>query len=440
MLDLVIAFVLFFLLLVASVLKGVFLAYPLAAGTMLFFFIAMKRGYGFSELLQMAYRGGKKSFIVIEVLILIGALIPLWIAAGTLPAIVFFGMRLIKPNLFLLMAFLINCFVSFLIGSSVGTTGVVGMALMVMARSGSVNLSAAAGAIIAGAYFGDRCSPVSSSASFVAYITETDIYDNIRNMFRTSIIPFLLALVFYLTVSQLYPLHSETDGINRMIQDAFQLNWLVLAPVLVIAIFSVFKANIRISMAASILAAFAVSVAMQHQTAIQCLHFMVFGFKMDAANPLYEVIKSGGMLSLLKTATVVFLASVFAGIMEGTRLLDPIEAMTAKADSRGAVFQNMLATSVFGAAFGCSQTFAVMLTYMLNKKAYKKNNLDKSYAAIDLENTGIMVSALIPWNIALLAPMTILGAGADCIPFLAYIYLVPLCNFIYLKVKRQSPE
>lgn len=436
--DLVIAFVLFFLLLVVSVLKGIFLAYPLAGGIILFALIAMRRGYGLRELLQMAYQGGKKSFIVVEVLILIGALIPIWIASGTLPAIVYSGIELIKPDLFVLIAFLISCLVSFLIGSAFGTTGVVGTALMVIARSGDVNLSAAAGAIIAGAYFGDRCSPVSSSASFVAYITQTDIYDNIRNMLRTSIVPFFLAVAFYFVVSQRFPLHGKSIGINRLIGDAFQLNWLVLAPVVVIVLFSIFKANIRISMAASILAATLVSVAIQHQTISYCLHFMVFGFEMDATSPLYGVIKSGGMISLLKTAVIVFLASSFAGVMEGTRLLNPIERMTSKAKSRGAVFQNVLVTSVVGSAFGCSQTFAVMLTYMLNKRAYETNKLDDSTVAMDLENTAIMISPLIPWNIALLAPMTFLGAGASCIPYLAYIYLVPLCNFIYLKGKRQD--
>lgn len=432
--DLAAAFSLTFFLLLASVWKGIFLAYPLAAGVILFFIVALRRGYGYKEVLNMAYAGAKKSYLVVEVLILIGALIAIWIASGTMPAIVYYGIELIKPDLFLLSSFLISCAVSLLTGTSIGTTGTIGAALMVMARSGGVNLPAAAGTIIAGAYFGDRCSPVSSSANFVAGVTETNIYDNIRNMFKTSIVPFLASAIFYMIVSRIFPLHGRTSGVNSLILQEFSLHWIVFAPVLVIMIFSIFRADLKISIVVSIITAFAISVAVQHQTVSECLKFMVFGFSMDESSPLYSIIKGGGIIALLKTAFVVVLSSAFAGIMEGTKMLDHIELITSKADSRWAVFRNVLITSLIGAIVGCSQTFAVMLTYILNKKAYEKNSLDRSCAAIDLENTAILTSALIPWNVALLAPMTILDMGAACIPYLAYIYLVPLWNLVYLRL------
>ena len=151
--DLVVAFIVTFVLLVISVYKGIFLGYPLMVALSLFFIMAIKRGYPWRNILNMVYQGGKKAFIVIQVFILIGAIISIWMASGTVPAIVYYGVRLIKPDAFILYAFLISCFVSFLIGTSVGTSGTVGVALMVIAKSGNVNIAATAGAIIAGAYF-----------------------------------------------------------------------------------------------------------------------------------------------------------------------------------------------------------------------------------------------------------------------------------------------
>ncbi len=437
-LDLILAFIITFLLLLSSVFNGIFLAYPLAAGIILFFIVALRRGYATNDILKMAYRGGKKSVLVIKIFILIGALIPTWMASGTVPAIVYFGIELIKPNLFILTSFLISCLVSFLIGTSIGTSGVVGASLMVIAKSGGVNLSATAGAIIAGVYFGDRCSPVSSSASLVASLTETDIYDNIKNMFKTSSVPFMISVVFYIILSNAFPLQSSSNSINSQILQKFDLNLIILVPALVIIIFSIFKVNVKISMAVSIILAFAISIIIQHQTIASCIKFIIFGFTITDSSPLSYIIKGGGIISMLKTSLIVLFSSAFAGIMEETKMLSIIENATSKADSRYKVFRNVLITSLFGSILGCSQTFAVMLTHMLNKKAYKNNDLDNSCAAIDLENTAIMVSAIVPWNAALLVPMTILGTDVTCMPYLMYIYLLPIYNLLYLKLRKNN--
>lgn len=436
--DLIIAFTITFILLILSVYKGIFLAYPLMAGILLFSIAALKRGYSSADILKMAYRGGKKSFIVIRVFILIGAIISIWMCSGTVPAIVYYGIMLIRPNVFILCAFLISCVVSFLIGTSVGTSGIVGTALMVMARSGSVNLAAAAGAIIAGAYFGDRCSPMSSSASFVAFLTETNIYDNIKNMFKTSLVPFFVSVVFYILVSQAFPLQNSTNNINVQILRVYNINLIVLAPVLVVIIFSLLKVDVKTSMLVSIVTALIISILMQHQTILNCIKFMIFGYSLDKSSALSPIIKGGGIISFLKTCLIIFLASAFGGIAEETKMLNNIENITKKANSRYTIFKNVFITSIFASIVGCSQTFAVMLTHMLNKKSYMKNGLDNSCAALDLENTAIMLSALVPWNMALLAPMMILGINVSCIPYLMYIYLLPICNLLYYKFYKHN--
>jgi NhaC family Na+:H+ antiporter len=425
------------LLLVTSVYKGIFLAYPLTAVIALFFIIAKRRGFAFRDIFKMAWRGGKKSFVVIKIFVLIGALVPIWTAAGTVPAIVYYGIELIKPDLFILCAFLISCMVSFLIGTSMGTTGIVGAAMMVMAKSGNVNLAATAGAVIAGAFFGDRCSPVSSSASFVAAITETNLYDNIKNMFKTAAVPFIISAAFYLAISKIYPLHSSSGSINNLILLQFSVSLVVLVPVLLILIFSTLRVNVKISMLVSIASALVISLLVQHETIASCIKFMIFGFSLEPSSPLHSIIKGGGIISMMKTGLVVFLTSAFAGIIEETNMLQSIENITSKAEERVQVYRNTLLTSLFGTMVGCSQTFAVVLAYVLNKKAYAKNGLDNSAAAVDLENTAILVSGLVPWSIALLAPMSILNINASCVPYLMYIYLVPLWNLAYMYLRRK---
>jgi len=317
-----------------------------------------------------------------------------------------------------------------------GTCGVVGIAFMVMAKSGGVNLAATAGAVIAGAYFGDRCSPMSSSASFVAFLTDTNIYDNIRNMFKSGIIPFMLSVVFYALVSYVFPMNISTNTINNEILRAFNLNVVVFIPAIIIIMFSLFKVKVKISMSVSIIAALLISIFVQGESLSDCLRYMIYGFSLDKSDPLYTIIKGGGIISMLRTSLIVFLASIIAGIVEETEMLNKIEDITQRADSRYGIFRNVFITSIFTAAVGCSQTFAVMLTHLLNKKAYEKNNLDNLSLAMDLENTAILIAALIPWNAALLTPMTILGSDISCIPYLAYIYILPVSNLLYLRFRN----
>ncbi|MGH4138520.1 Na+/H+ antiporter NhaC family protein [Clostridium sp.] len=428
--DLIIAFFVTFALLIISVFKGIFLAYPLIAGLILFIIVATKRGNNIKEVFYMAFIGGKKSLIIINIFILIGAITSIWMACGTVPTIVYYSVKLIRPNLFILSAFLTSCFVSFLIGTSLGTTGTIGIALMVVAKGGNANLAATTGAIISGAYFGDRCSPMSSSASLVSYLTKTDIYKNITNMFKTCLVPFSLSIVFYAIVSRIYPLHSSANSINNEIINAFHINIIVMLPALIILILSAFRVNVKKSMLVSIIISYLLCIFIQHETLLNCIKFMIFGYSTEKSSPLYTIIKGGGIISMLKASLVIFVGSAISGVIEESKMLHNIEAITLRATSRYGVFTNLIITSIFTAAVGCSQSVAVMLTHMLNKKAYEKNGLANSCLAIDLENTAIMISALIPWNIALLAPIIILGTNATCIPFLFYIYMVPITNLI----------
>jgi len=425
-----------FALLVASAVMNLYLGIPLAIVFALFFILALKRGHRARNLAAMALRGGRKAFIVIQVFLVIGVLIPSWIAAGTVPALVYHGLRIIRPNTFLLIAFLTSAVASTLIGTAVGTSGIVGIAFMLIARSGGANLAATAGAVISGAYFGDRCSPMSSSASLVAFLTSTDIYANVRNMVRTSIVPLAFSAAVFLLLSFAFPLRGETGGIVALLSEEFDLGLVALLPAIIVIGFSAFRVKVKLSMAASALAAFLVAVLAQHRAMPDLLRSLLLGFRMDEASPLGAILKGGGIVSMLKISLIVYIASSLTGIIEGTRMLEGLEALTQRATTRYGAFTSILATSAFAALIGGSQTVAVMLTHLANKKAYAKLGLDGPTLAIDLENTAILVPALVPWNLTLLAPVTILGASFACIPFLVFAWATPLWNLLRLRSKR----
>ncbi|MEM9924681.1 MAG: hypothetical protein AAF915_13165 [Cyanobacteria bacterium P01_D01_bin.50] len=153
--DLILFLIFSFVLLVISAFGGYFIVYPLLASMIALFLLLLKRGFKPNQLFKLAWAGSKKSFSVIYILLLIGVVIAVWMMAGTVPAIVYYGIQMINPSYFIVSAFLLSILVSLLIGTSFGTVSTIGIALMIMASGTSVNPHLTAGAIIAGAYFGD---------------------------------------------------------------------------------------------------------------------------------------------------------------------------------------------------------------------------------------------------------------------------------------------
>jgi NhaC family Na+:H+ antiporter len=422
-------------MLTTSVFKGVFVAYPLTLGLIIFVIIACRKGYKFIDVLNMTYKGGKKSLIVLEIFILIGAITASWMASGTVPAIVYYGMKFLNPKLFILSAFIISSIVSFLIGTSFGTIGTVGVALMVMARSGGVSPVIVGGAILSGAYFGDRCSPMSSSANLVAHITNTELYDNIKNMAKTSIAAFLISCALYTMLSYRFPITSSGSSISNEIIRIYNVSYLTLVPALIILVLSFFKINVKILMALSIAAASLIAIVIQHNTIYDLIKYIVFGYSMNQTSMLSSIIKGGGILSMLKVSLVVFISSGFTGIFEETNMLSTVEEIIKKPRGRAGMFFTNILVSIITAAFGCSQVLAVILTHLLVKEGYEKNGISNSELASDIENTAIVISPLIPWNIAGLVPLTTLGTSFEAIIFSLYLFLLPILNLLSLFLK-----
>ena len=165
---------------VACLVLGRSLIWALLLGLALFSLLGLKKGFTPRQLAAMAWRQGRDSLIVVPVFLLIGMVTALWRASGTISFFLYYGLEGLRPASFLLVAFLLSAVLSFALGTCYGVTGTAGVVLITLARSGGVDLAVTAGAILSGAYFGDRCSPMSSCATLVAACTGTELYKNVR--------------------------------------------------------------------------------------------------------------------------------------------------------------------------------------------------------------------------------------------------------------------
>ncbi|MCU0541337.1 MAG: Na+/H+ antiporter NhaC family protein [Oscillatoriaceae cyanobacterium Prado104] len=435
--DLLFFLIVSFILLLASALKGYFIAYPLLVSLVIFIAILLTKGFTLPSLIAMAIAGSKKSFSVISILLLIGAVMAVWMAAGTVPILVYWGIKLINPQYFILSAFILTSLISLIIGTSFATASTIGLALIIAASGSGVNPNIIGGAIIAGAYFGDRCSPMSSGANLIAGITRTELYTNFKNMAVTAFYPLVLSTILYLILSLANPVELGNNTLAVEINETFNLTWITLLPALTIFLFCIMRIQVKLAMAASVIVAGAIAIFVQGNSPIEVLQFAMTGFKLDSTSSLANIVTGGGILSMAKSATVIIVSTAFAGIFAGTKTLNFIEKYVNKARSRGDLFLGTTTISILSAAFGCTQTIAILLTHQLVEKKYIKEGLEGDRLAIDLENTAVVLAPLIPWNIAGLVPATILHIDAGYIPYAFYLYLIPVLNLVQMKLVKR---
>ena len=169
----------------------------LLAGLLLILAVGIRCGFALDDLIRMAVNGIKKAVNILIVLAIVGIMTAMWRADGTIAYIVSSAAGLFKPSILIVTIFLMNCLVSFMTGTSFGTAATMGVISMTIAGTAGVNPVISGGAVISGCFFGDRCSPLSSSAILVASVTETNLFDNIRNMLRTAAVPFVLTCLIY---------------------------------------------------------------------------------------------------------------------------------------------------------------------------------------------------------------------------------------------------
>ncbi len=413
----------FILALAVCLFTGASILYALAVGYLLFFLYGLRKGHSAGAVFSMSLAGIKTVKNVLMIFGLIGLITALWRASGTIPVIVCYASRLIVPSAFLVITFLLNSLLSVLTGTSFGTAATMGVICMSMGNAMRMNPMLVGGAILSGAFWGDRCSPVSSSANLVCDLTGTDIFENIHGMLRTSWVPTVLSCLLYYVLGCSAGQEIQLLDVEGLFAESFRLHWIAVLPAAVILVLSAMRVPVKRTLLASILLALIFSITLQGMEVSRLLSVMVFGYK-TSNGKLSAMVNGGGLISMVRPAAIVMLSSSYAGIFEETGLLNPIRQRIETLSLRLTSFGSTLLVSMLTSMVACNQTLSVMLTSQLCRGTQP----DAKRFAIDLENTAIVVAPLVPWSIAGAVPLAAVGAPSAGILAACYLYLVPLWN------------
>lgn len=424
--------ILFCVLLLLCVIFDIPLLIALIGGLFLFCGYGLKKGHSFKDLVLMMAEGIKTVKNILITFMLIGMLTALWRAGGTISVIVCYALKLIHPSIFLPMVFLTNCFVSLLTGTAFGTAATMGVICTTMSAAVGANPLLVGGAILSGAFFGDRCSPVSTSALLVSELTKTDIFENIKNMIKSCAIPFVVTIAVYFVAGIVNVSDNALPDLQAVFEQEFAISPLAVIPAVVIIVLALMKKKVKFIMIVSILVSIPVCVFVQGVDIVRLPYYMVMGYSAQDAQ-VATMINGGGIKSMLKAASIVCISSSYSGIFNHTGLLKGIESKISALYSKTSAYFATLVASAAASMVACNQTLAIILTFQLCQNVEKDNRR----FAINLEDTAVVVAALVPWSIASGVPLAAAGADIASIPFAFFLYLLPLYRILtrHRKVK-----
>lgn len=408
--------------LLVCIATGESILFALIFGLIVFSFYALEQGHTPRKIFGMWKDGVRPVKTVLLTLLLIGMITALWRAAGVIPAIIFYTADFFTPAIILLMTFWLCGIISTLTGTAFGSAATMGVICAAIADSLGVPTWLTGGAVLSGCYLGDRCSPMSTSALLVATLTHTDIFKNLVGMIRTSIIPLILASVFYLAAGIFF------SGAGMAAVDAkeifsrnFTISPLVLIPAILIVVLSLFRLKVQLMMIASILTCAAIGIFVQGINGGELVKIAVLGYYPKDAE-LARILSGGGIVSMASVLAIVGLSSCYAGIFQATSFLNRLQDLMIRLGKKFSPFASILTAAIITTMVSCNQTLAIMLTYQLCRKVESRADI----FAIHIENSAVIISPLIPWAIACVVPLTLVAAPIFSIFAAWYLYLIPL--------------
>ena len=429
----IVAILLFSLSLIFCLLLKYSVIYALIVGYIIFVTYGLIKGHDLKVLIKKSFEGVLTVKNILLVFVLIGMITALWRASGTIAFIVYMGSKLISPSILILLTFLLCSILSFLIGTSLGTAATMGVICVSIGKAMGINPYYLGGAVLSGIYFGDRCSPMSTSALLITELTKTNLYTNIKLMFKTSIIPFVTTCLFYLFLG----LKSSTSPVSidatNIFKENYNLNIVVIVPAILIIILSLFKVNVKKTMLVSIVISFIIAMFFQKESVTSLINYCVYGFH-HSNEKLNSMMKGGGILSMLNVGLIVAISSSYSGIFKETKMLVLMKKYLKEFSKKTSNYFVIFLSSIISGAIACNQSLGIILTYELCEELEDKQNM-----AIILENTIVLLAGLIPWNIAMAVPLKTIDIGLMSGLFAFYLYFLPLWNLLLgiIKEKRK---
>ncbi|MDD4377618.1 MAG: Na+/H+ antiporter NhaC [Eubacteriales bacterium] len=386
--------------------------------------------------------GCKIATVSMMILMFIGVMIPAWIAAGTIPTLIYYGLKIISPSIFLVTATLVCAIATLCTGTSWGTAATFGVALMGIGGGLGVPAEMTAAAVICGAIFGDKMSPISDTVNLSSGTCEVNIFDHMKSVATATIPGYIVTLIVFAILETKFKSGAmNSSAVNEMLSvlaKNFNLSPMYaiisLIPMILVLVLALKKVNALATIVSSAMIAMIIAVVLQGHSITEMMSFMNYGFKIDTGNfDVDKLMNRGGLQSMMWTVSIGYLGLSYGGILEKTGVLNTLlfSAQTITKNARNLILTH-IATGIATIMLSASPYVAILIPGRMFIAGYERLGIKKTVASRTCEHSGICVDPLLPWTLGGVYFSGVLGVSPlDYGKYCILLWLVPLIAIFY---------
>ena len=423
--------------------------------------MGLKSGNSWKSILKGVSNSIASTTPAIIILLLIGSLAGTWLISGIVPTMIYYGLQILNPKIFLVAAAIICAIVSLASGSSWSTIATVGIALLGIGNALDISNGLTAGAIISGAYFGDKMSPLSDTTNLAPAMAGTDLFTHIKYMMYTTIPSFVISILIFLFIGLSMDNTQNSDDITNLlmaIESSFNISpWLFLVPVIVLLLIMKKVPALPALFAGTLLGGIFAIIFQPHliielsgidsnffqASYVSIINAMGSETSINTSNEMInDLLSSGGMYGMLNTIWLIICAMCFGGVMEASGALKKIsQSIIQYAESTGSVIATTACTCLFFNVTASDQYLSIVVPGRMYADTFKDKGLAPENLSRTLEDSGTVTSVLVPWNTCGATQSAVLGvATMTYLPFCFFNIISPLMTILYgylgFKIKK----
>jgi NhaC family Na+:H+ antiporter len=411
---------------------------PILLGVLVAALIGLRAGYSWKDIETGMLNGITNSLQAIVILEIIGILIGVWILSGVVPTLLYYGLKVMHPSIFLPATLIICSITSLATGTSWGTTGTIGIALIGIGAGLGFPLPIVAGAVLSGAYFGDKMSPLSDTTNLAPAMAGTDLYTHIKHMIYTTGISYALTLIIEFVLGLFYGGgQANLDSVNQIltgIQSQFSINPLLLIPPILVMLLAYRKIPAVPGIVIGVLAAGVLGVIFQGNNFGNLLSVAYGGYVSNSGiEAVDNLLTKGGFQSMMYTVSLIICAMMFGGIMEKTNQLRVVvQFILKKSQSTGSLISATIMTAIGCNLILCDQYMSIVMTGKMYSQSFKDKGLHPKNLSRAIEDSATVTANLIPWNSGGAYQAATLGVPTIAyLPFNFFCWLTPIISMLY---------
>lgn len=409
---------------------------PILLAIMLLIFYGVIKKIPYKKMEQSMTRAVTSSIGAIYIFLLIGVLISSWLIGGTIPTLLYIGLSFVSASFFYAIVFIITSIIGTAIGSSLTTVATVGVAMLGVASSIDASLVITAGAIVSGAFFGDKMSPLSDTTNLAASVVGIDLFTHIRNMMYTTIPAFMIALIGYALLS------PSVDTIDTALISTYQetlratnlIHWYSVLPLVVLIFCTALKVPSLATLAISAISGIVLSYFHSTIPLNELFAILYNGYSMETGVAAIDSLLSrGGMNSMLFTIILIVLSLSMGGLLFALGIIQTLlEALQRQLKSVGSVITGAAFTAIgINLTIG-EQYLSILLTGEAFKEKFKQHKLHPKNLARTIEDAGTVINPLVPWSVCgLFIASTLNVSVLDYLPFAFFCLLSPVMTILF---------